>query len=108
MMSSCSNSVPITPAKFRCICAISVLTIGVLTALTPEHMENFPDGLDQVAVEELTLASASKIFLANLDEIPAKYRRKYIDAHPHHHYYGLDKTAEYWLRDDQHRPSDRN
>jgi len=69
--------------------------IGVLTALTPEHMENFPDGLDQVAVEELTLASASKIFLANLDEIPAKYRRKYIDAHPHHHYYGLDKTAEY-------------
>jgi UDP-N-acetylmuramyl pentapeptide synthase len=69
--------------------------IGVLTALTPEHMENFPEGLDQVATEELALAAASKVFVANIDEIPAKYRRKYIDAHPRHHYYGLDKTAEY-------------
>ncbi len=69
--------------------------IGVLTALTPEHMENFPNGLDQVAVEELALAPASKVFLANIDEIPAKYRHKYIETHPNYHYYGLGKTVEY-------------
>jgi UDP-N-acetylmuramyl pentapeptide synthase len=71
--------------------------IGVLTALTPEHMENFPGGLDQVAAEELALAPASKAFLANIDEIPAKYRRKYIEPHAHHHYYGLGVAPEYGI-----------
>ena len=69
--------------------------VGVLTALTPEHMENFPGGLDQVAAEELVLAAASKVFLANLDETPAKYRRKYVDPHANHHYYGLGGEVEY-------------
>lgn len=69
--------------------------IGVMTALTPEHMENFPGGMDDVAAEELQLAASSKTFVANIDEIPAKYRRKYIDHHPRHHYYGLGKDPEY-------------
>ena len=69
--------------------------IGVLTALTPEHMENFPGGLDEVATEELSLVIASKVFVANIDEIPAKYRRKYIEPHVHHHYYGLGPNPEY-------------
>ncbi len=69
--------------------------IGVLTALTPEHMENFPDGLDQVAAEELALVAASKVFVANVDEIPSKYRRKYIEPHASHHYYGLGPHPEY-------------
>jgi UDP-N-acetylmuramyl pentapeptide synthase len=69
--------------------------IGVLTALTPEHMANFPGGMDELAAEELALAAASKVFVANNDEIPAKYRHKYIDHHPAHHYYGLGKDNDY-------------
>jgi UDP-N-acetylmuramyl pentapeptide synthase len=69
--------------------------IGVMTAITPEHMENFPAGLDAVAAEELILAGASKQFIANHDDIPAKYRRHYIDQHRDHHYYGLGRDVEY-------------
>lgn len=63
--------------------------IGVITAVAPEHMENFPGGLDQVAAEELTVVAASKQVLANADDIASEYRRKYINAHPKHTYYGL-------------------
>jgi UDP-N-acetylmuramyl pentapeptide synthase len=63
--------------------------IAVITAITPEHMANFPGGLDEVAAEELRLAGKATRVLANLDEIPAKYRHHYIDAHPDHRYYGL-------------------
>ncbi len=71
--------------------------ISVITALTAEHMENFPGGMDQLAAEELALAGGSKVFVANYDEIPAKYRHKYLDPHPNHHYYGLGSEPEYGL-----------
>ncbi len=69
--------------------------IGVMTAVTPEHMEFFPGGLDEVAAEELLLAAASTHFVANFDEIPASYRHKYIDSHSKHYYYGLDSKVDY-------------
>jgi UDP-N-acetylmuramoyl-tripeptide--D-alanyl-D-alanine ligase len=68
--------------------------IGVMTAVTPEHMENFPS-LNDVAAEELLLAAASKQFVASKDDVPAKYREHYIDSHPNHHYYGIGRDTEY-------------
>ena len=67
-----------------------------MTAITPEHMQFF-QSLDHVAAEELALTAGSKQFVANRDDIPAKYRREYIDHHPHHIYYGVgkDKDADY-------------
>ncbi|HVQ44271.1 MAG TPA: Mur ligase family protein [Candidatus Saccharimonadia bacterium] len=56
--------------------------IGVLTALTPEHMENFPGGLDEVAAEEMALAGASKILVLNDDAVPQKYQDQYLGDHP--------------------------
>ncbi len=46
--------------------------LGVLTAITPEHMEFFAD-LDAVASEELVLAQLSGKLLVNKDLCPAKY-----------------------------------
>ncbi len=71
--------------------------IAVITAISPEHMENFPGGMDQLAAEELSVVAGSKAVLANHDDIPAKYRRKYIDHHPHAYYYGLGGEPEYGL-----------
>jgi UDP-N-acetylmuramoyl-tripeptide--D-alanyl-D-alanine ligase len=70
-------------------------TIGVITAVTPEHMEGFPGGMDEVAAEELALAAASHTVVANHDDIRPADRHKYLDPHPDHHYYGLTKAAEY-------------
>jgi UDP-N-acetylmuramyl pentapeptide synthase len=68
--------------------------IGVVTAVTPEHMEYFKD-LDAVAKEELALVAGSKQALVNFDDVAAKYRHKYVDIHPHHAYYGLSADPEY-------------
>lgn len=46
--------------------------IGVLTAITPEHMEFFED-LDDVAEEELALARYSEKLLINRDLVADKY-----------------------------------
>jgi UDP-N-acetylmuramoyl-tripeptide--D-alanyl-D-alanine ligase len=62
--------------------------VGVITAVTAEHMANFPGGLDEVAHEELQLAARCTYVLASRDEIDAAYRRRYLDSHPHHAYYG--------------------
>jgi UDP-N-acetylmuramoyl-tripeptide--D-alanyl-D-alanine ligase len=69
--------------------------IGVETAVTPEHMAGFPGGMDQVAAEELALAAASHVLVANYDDIRAADRHRYIDPHPRHHYYGLSEVADY-------------
>lgn len=68
--------------------------IAVITAITPEHMENFA-GLDAVAAEELLLASAAKHLVVNIDELPTSYRRTYVDPHPRHYSYGLATSADY-------------
>jgi UDP-N-acetylmuramoyl-tripeptide--D-alanyl-D-alanine ligase len=70
-------------------------TLGIMTAVTPEHMQNFPGGLAQVAAEELLLATTCDTFLASNDDIPAFYRHKYIDKHPQHHFFGMGKSSEY-------------
>jgi UDP-N-acetylmuramoyl-tripeptide--D-alanyl-D-alanine ligase len=69
--------------------------IGVVTALTPEHMENFPGGLDQVAAEEMVLAAAAKTTVVNEDAVSAKYRHRYLDKHPHVIGYGA-KAKTHW------------
>lgn len=69
--------------------------IGVETAVTPEHMGGFPGGMNEVAAEELSLAAASQVFVANYDDIRAADRHHYIDPHPRHHYYGLSPQADY-------------
>jgi UDP-N-acetylmuramyl pentapeptide synthase len=71
--------------------------IAVITAITPEHMENFPGGLDQVAAEELQVVATAKQVIACYDDIPAVYRHRYIDKHPGHHYFGLDARSQYRL-----------
>lgn len=48
------------------------LEIGVLTAITPEHMQNFAD-LDAVAKEELAISRFSSLVLANKDLCDLKY-----------------------------------
>jgi UDP-N-acetylmuramoyl-tripeptide--D-alanyl-D-alanine ligase len=67
--------------------------IGVVTAVTPEHMEYFGT-LDAVAGEELAIVAGSKQSVVNKDDVPAKYRHKYVDGHPHV-YYGLDSESDY-------------
>jgi UDP-N-acetylmuramyl pentapeptide synthase len=62
--------------------------IGVVTAVTPEHMQNFPGGLDEVAAEELALAPASGTIIINDDAVPEKYQHKYLAHHPHVLKYG--------------------
>jgi UDP-N-acetylmuramoyl-tripeptide--D-alanyl-D-alanine ligase len=48
------------------------LEIGVITAITPEHMQFF-DNLDEVAKEELAVIDFSALVLANKDLCAAKY-----------------------------------
>lgn len=51
------------------------IEIGVLTAITPEHMEYFED-LDAVAEEEMYIFKLSSLMLVNKDMCPAKYLDK--------------------------------
>jgi len=48
------------------------LDIGVLTAITPEHMEYFA-GLDAVAAEEIIIAGFSTLMLVNRDACAPEY-----------------------------------
>lgn len=50
--------------------------IGVVTAISPEHMEFF-GAVDAVAAEEFTIASYVKKLVINLDDIDSKYVAKY-------------------------------
>jgi UDP-N-acetylmuramoyl-tripeptide--D-alanyl-D-alanine ligase len=68
--------------------------IGVITAVTPEHMEYFPGGLDDVAKEELALAQHSKVAVINADDTPAKYIKQYLGSHKHVIQYGRDSATE--------------
>ena len=66
--------------------------IGVVTAVSPEHMEYFKT-MDAVAKEELELANFSKIALINRDDIDGQYS-KYL-KNPKVNTYGTNATAEY-------------
>lgn len=51
---------------------------GVLTAITPEHMEQFDD-VDDVASEELQLESIVDTLLLDVDSVDKKYHQKLVD-----------------------------
>lgn len=66
--------------------------IGVVTAVSPEHMEYFHD-IDTVAKEELELANFSKAALINREDIDGKFA-KYL-TNPNVNTYGNSAVAEY-------------
>lgn len=47
--------------------------IAVVTAVSPEHMENFPNGLADVAREELSISSVSTLTIVNHDDIDGSF-----------------------------------
>jgi UDP-N-acetylmuramoyl-tripeptide--D-alanyl-D-alanine ligase len=65
--------------------------IGVVTALTPEHMENFA-GLTAVAEEEMQISKFSSKLLINTDLCPIEYLQEYSGAFLS---YGIKKDATY-------------
>jgi len=68
--------------------------IGVVTSVAPEHTEFFKS-LDAVAAEELSLLDGSTQVVVSYDDVAAKYRRRYVESHPKHYYYGLKPEATY-------------
>ena len=72
--------------------------VAVISAVTPEHMENFPGGLDDVAAEELALVKSATRVLASYDDILPVHRHRYVDPHPNHVYYGTHADADYIVR----------
>lgn len=63
--------------------------LGVLSGITPEHMEYF-ENLDAVAKEEMVIAEFSKQMLINADET----NKKYYSRLNHYKTYGL-KSGDY-------------
>jgi UDP-N-acetylmuramoyl-tripeptide--D-alanyl-D-alanine ligase len=68
------------------------LEIGVITAITPEHMAFF-DSLDEVAKEELAISQFSSLILANKDLCEDKYLKQAGQVLT----YGLGTGADYEL-----------
>lgn len=66
--------------------------IGVVTAVTPEHMEFFKN-IDTVAKEELTAANFSELAVINRDDIDGKYATFLTNANLST--YGTTGSAEY-------------
>lgn len=66
--------------------------IGVITAITPEHMEFFKT-MDAVAKEELTAANFSKLAIINRDDIDGKYAELLTNSNLDT--YGTTGAAEY-------------
>lgn len=53
--------------------------IAVVTSVSPEHMENFPGGLADVAKEELSVASFADYTIVNHDDIDSSFAQ-YADT----------------------------
>lgn len=53
--------------------------IAVVTAVSPEHMENFPGGLAEVAKEELSIAAWSDLTIVNHDDVDGSFA-EYADT----------------------------
>jgi UDP-N-acetylmuramoyl-tripeptide--D-alanyl-D-alanine ligase len=49
--------------------------IAVVTAVAPEHMANFPGGIDEVAREELAVARYSGLTVINFDDVDASFAK---------------------------------
>lgn len=67
--------------------------ISVVTAVSEEHMEFFPD-IEAVAEEELSIAEFSGVLLVNADDIDEEYLQKYVPRGVELHSYGFEH-AEY-------------
>lgn len=83
-----------TPGDIQQFARYLQADVGVVTAVSEEHMEFF-GSLDEVAREELSLASFSKLTVVNRDDIDGVYA-KYADTHTIDTY-GLGEKAEYRL-----------
>lgn len=68
--------------------------IVVVTAVVPEHMENFAD-MNAVAAEELSAAGFSDLTIVNRDDVSEEYA-KYADT-TNISTYGVNSDAEYWF-----------
>jgi UDP-N-acetylmuramoyl-tripeptide--D-alanyl-D-alanine ligase len=66
--------------------------IGVLTAISPEHMEFFKT-IEAVAEEELVLADLVKDIIVSIDDVPQDYLRKISSPIT----YGIDSQADYYI-----------
>lgn len=66
--------------------------LGVVTAISPEHMEFF-ETMDNVAKEEMGVANYSKEALINRDDIDGKYAKYLTNANVST--YGTSAAAEY-------------
>ena len=66
--------------------------IGVVTAVSPEHMEYFRE-MDAVAREELEVANFSKLALINRDDIDEKYSKYLTNGNVNT--YGTSAISEY-------------
>jgi len=66
--------------------------IGVVTAVTPEHMEFF-SSIEEVAQEELTTANFSQIAVINRDDIDGRFAN--FLTNPNVDTYGTTGAAEY-------------
>lgn len=66
--------------------------IGVITAVTPEHMEFFQT-MEAVAQEELTTASFSQLAIINRDDIDGRFAE--LLTNPNITTYGTSGVAEY-------------
>lgn len=77
--------------------------LGVLTAITPEHMEFFAD-IDAVAKEELTIAELSDKLLINIDYCNTRHLKKLQEYLS----YGVDKIADYRLEGMKNTPKGYN
>ncbi len=67
--------------------------IGVVTAISPEHMEYFHE-IDAVAREELAVANFSKLALINRDDIDGIYAKYLTNGNVNT--YGTSAAAEYY------------
>lgn len=66
--------------------------VGVVTAVTPEHMEHFGT-IEKVAEEELSLANFSKIAIINRYDIDGRFAQ--LLTNPNTDTYGTTDVAEY-------------
>lgn len=80
------------PGDIRQFCNYLRPHIAVVTAVSPEHMENFKD-LDEVAREELWIAKYSDLTIVNRDDVAAEYA-KYAET-TSISTYGSTEKAEY-------------
>lgn len=68
------------------------IEVGVISAITPEHMEFF-GGLDAVAAEEMTISQFSSLILVNKDLCDVKYLKELPELLT----YGIKNPADYSL-----------